>query len=217
MRTLDLLRNQDAPFRLLLLGAHCDDIEIGCGATILRLLGDHPNLRVDWAVFSSTPERAREANASAERFLVGAKEKRVRLSSFRNGSFPDAWADIKDEFEALKSEVEPDLILTHYHADLHQDHRTISELTWNTFRDHLILEYEVPKYDPDLGSPNFFVPVAPSVAAEKARNLVECFPSQASKHWFSEDLFLALMRLRGVHAAAESGYAEAFYARKLCI
>jgi LmbE family N-acetylglucosaminyl deacetylase len=216
MLTLDLVRDQGAEFRLLLLGAHCDDIEIGCGATILRLLAEHPNLSVDWAVFSSGEERAREANASAERFLAGAKEKRVRLRSFRNGYFPDAWADIKDEFEALKSEVEPDLIFTHYHADLHQDHRTISELTWNTFRNHLILEYEIPKYDPDMGSPNFFVPVDRSLAVEKAGILLECFPSQASKHWFSEDLFLSLMRLRGMHAAADSGYAEAFYARKVC-
>jgi LmbE family N-acetylglucosaminyl deacetylase len=216
MLKLDLVRDRRASFRLLLLGAHCDDIEIGCGATVLRLLREHPNLCVDWVIFSSDAERAREANASAERFLAGAKEKRIRVSSFRGGYFPDAWAEIKDEFEVLKSDVEPDVIFTHYHADLHQDHRTISELTWNTFRNHLILEYEVPKYDPDLGSPNFFFPVEPSMAREKARNLVECFPSQTSKHWFTEDLFCSLMRLRGVQSAAPGGYAEAFYSRKLC-
>lgn len=216
MLKIDLVRDHGAPFRLLLLGAHCDDIEIGCGATLLTWLRGHPNISVDWVVFSSDAVRAREASASANRFLEGAKEKRIRLEEFRNGYFPDQWAAIKDEFEALKAAVQPDLILTHYHGDLHQDHRIVSELTWNTFRDHLILEYEVPKYDPDLGSPNFFVRVDGSIASEKARNLVECFPSQASRHWFTEDLFLGLMRIRGMQSAASGGYAEAFYSRKLC-
>jgi LmbE family N-acetylglucosaminyl deacetylase len=210
---LSLVPDRETPFRILLLGAHCDDIEIGCGATVLRLLREYPNLCFDWVVFSSTPQRAREAQESAERFLAGAKEKRIVLKEFRNGYFPAEWARIKDDFEALKNEVSPDLVFTHHHRDLHQDHRTIAELTWNTFRDHLILEYEVPKYDPDLGSPNFFVRVDEAIAAEKARHLVECFPSQASKHWFTQDMFLGLLRLRGVQAA--SGYAEAFYARKL--
>jgi LmbE family N-acetylglucosaminyl deacetylase len=216
MLKLDLVGDPDQPFRILALGAHCDDIEIGCGGTLLQLLASHPNLCFDWVVFTSNPTRAREAEASAEHFLRGAKEKRVALKSFRNGYFPDEWARIKDEFEALKGAVKPDLIFTHYHRDDHQDHRTIAELTWNTFRDHLILEYEVPKYDSDLGNPNLFVPVAPERARAKAHALVEHFPSQASKHWFSEDTFLALLRLRGVQCAASEGFAEAFYARKLC-
>ena len=216
MLKLDLVRDSDAPFRILALGAHCDDIEIGCGGTLLSLLASHENLCFDWVVFTSNPVRAREAEASAELFLRGAKEKRVVVKQFRNGYFPDQWAAIKDDFEALKREVQPDLIFTHYQHDLHQDHRTIAELTWNTFRDHLILEYEIPKYDSDLGSPNFFVPVDAAHAREKARAIVAGFPSQAEKHWFTEDTFLALMRLRGIQSAASgAGYAEAFYAKKL--
>jgi len=212
---LDLVPNREEPFRVLCIGAHCDDIEIGCGGTLLTLLRDHPNLCFDWVVFSSNPVRAREAEHAAERFLQGAKEKRLEWKAFRNGYFPDQWAAIKDEFEALKARVQPDLIFTHYHGDLHQDHRTLSELTWNTFRDHLILEYEVPKYDPDLGSPNLFVEIDVTSARAKARTIFECFETQRSKHWFTEDTFLALARLRGVQAACASAYAEAFYARKL--
>jgi LmbE family N-acetylglucosaminyl deacetylase len=216
MLKLDLVRDPDAPFRILALGAHCDDIEIGCGGTLLSLLASYPNLCFDWVVFTSNPVRAREAEASAELFLRGAKEKRVVIKQFRNGYFPDQWARIKDDFEALKAEVKPDLIFTHYQQDLHQDHRTIAELTWNTFRDHTILEYEIPKYDSDLGSPNFFVPLDAQLASKKARAIVAGFPSQADKHWFTEDTFLALMRLRGIQSAASGGgYAEAFYAKKL--
>jgi len=216
MLTLDLVRDPNAPFRILALGAHCDDIEIGCGGTLLHLLASHENLCFDWVVFTSNAVRAREAEASAERFLRGAKEKRVAIKQFRNGYFPDQWAAIKDEFEALKGEVSPDLIFTHHQRDLHQDHRTIAELTWNTFRDHMILEYEIPKYDSDLGAPNFFVPLDAATARQKARAVVEAFPSQRDKHWFSEDTFLALTRLRGVQSAARSGHAEAFYAQKVC-
>jgi LmbE family N-acetylglucosaminyl deacetylase len=214
MLNLHLTRDPDAPLRVLALGAHCDDIEIGCGGSLLRLLREHRNLHVDWVVFSSSPVREKEARASAERFLEGAKGRRVVVHRFRNGYFPDEWAAIKDAFEALKTEASPDLILTHHHQDLHQDHRTVAELTWNTFRDHLVLEYEIPKYDPDLGSPNFFVRLDDAQAEQKARQIVAGFPSQAEKHWFSEDTFLALMRLRGVQSGAR--YAEAFYARKLC-
>ena len=217
MLKLDVVRDSDAPFRILALGAHCDDIEIGCGGTLLSLLASHENLCFDWVVFTSNPVRAREAEASAELFLRGAKEKRVVVKQFRNGYFPDQWAAIKDDFEALKREVNPDLIFTHYQHDLHQAHRTIAELTWNTFRDHLILEYEIPKYDSDLGAPNFYFPVEAAHAEKKARSIVAGFPSQADKHWFTEDTFLALMRLRGIQSAASgAGYAEAFYAKKLC-
>jgi LmbE family N-acetylglucosaminyl deacetylase len=216
MLSLDLVRDPNTPFRVLALGAHCDDIEIGCGATLLHLLERYPNLCFDWVVFTSNAVRAREAEAAAERFLRGAKEKRVVIKQFRNGYFPDQWARIKDDFEVLKGEVNPDLILTHHHQDAHQDHRTIAELTWNTFRDHLILEYEIPKYDSDLGSPNFFVPIDAATAQRKTRAVVECFPSQSDKHWFTEDTFLALLRLRGVQSAAATGFAEAFYARKIC-
>jgi len=138
------------------------------------------------------------------------------IRRFRNGYFPDQWARIKDEFETLKGEVRPDLIFTHHQRDLHQDHRMIAELTWNTFRDHLILEYEIPKFDSDLGSPNFFVPLDSAIARGKASSVVAGFPSQQGKHWWSEETFLALMRLRGVQSAASQGYAEAFYAQKIC-
>jgi LmbE family N-acetylglucosaminyl deacetylase len=208
-----LFRDLDAPLRVLALGAHCDDIEIGCGGTLLRLAEHHRHLHVDWVVFSSSPVREKEARASAERWLERAESKRIRVEQFRNGYFPDEWAAIKDAFESLKDEARPDLILTHHQQDLHQDHRTVSELTWNTFRDQLVLEYEIPKYDPDLGSPNFFVRLDDALAQRKARAIVAGFPSQADKHWFSEETFLALMRLRGVQCAER--YAEAFYARKL--
>jgi len=215
MLNLDLVRDPNAPFRILALGAHCDDIEIGCGGALLRLQREHRNLLVDWVVFSSSDVREKEARASAERFLDAAKAKRVVVHRFRNGYFPQEWAAIKDAFEALKGEVQPDLIFTHHHGDLHQDHRTIAELTWNTFRDHLVLEYEIPKYDPDLGSPNLDVRLDDSLAQRKAHDIVECYPSQADKHWFTEDTFLALMRLRGVQCGGRD--AEAFYARKVRI
>jgi LmbE family N-acetylglucosaminyl deacetylase len=215
LQTLDLFRDPDAPLRVLALGAHCDDIEIGCGGTLLRLLRQHRHLHVDWVVFSSGARREQEARASAERWLEGVKGKRVRVEQFRNGYFPDEWASIKDCFERLKRETAPDLVLTHHHQDLHQDHRTVAELTWNTFRDHLVLEYEVPKYDPDLGSPSFFVRLDDALAERKAREIVEAYPSQADKHWFTRDAFLALMRLRGVQCGAR--YAEGFYARKVCV
>ncbi len=214
MLNLDLVRDPDAPFRLLVIGAHCDDIEIGCGGTLMRMLREHRNLLVDWVVFSSSSVREKEARASAERVLEGAKSARIEVKQFHDGYFPGEWAAIKDAFRALRADVPPpDLILTHHHSDLHQDHRVISELTWNTFRDDLVLEYEIPKYDPDLGSPNFFIPLDETVAHRKAAHIVEAFPSQAEKHWFSEDTFLSLMRLRGVQCRAH--YAEAFYARKV--
>jgi LmbE family N-acetylglucosaminyl deacetylase len=171
-------------------------------------------VRVDWVVFSSSEVREREARASAERLLEGAKATRIRVLSFRNSFFPDEWAAIKTSFEEIKREVSPDLVLTHHQKDLHQDHRVIAELTWNSFRDHLVLEYEIPKYDPDLGSPNFFVPVDAAIAHRKAAHVVEAFPSQADKHWFCEETFLALMRLRGVQSGTR--YSEAFYAPKVC-
>ena len=211
MLTMELPR-LDRPLRLLCLGAHCDDIEIGCGGTILRWLAGPQQIDVDWVVFSGSEQRRSEALAAAERFLGGAHRKRVAVKTFRDGFFPDQWADIKADFESLKS-LQPDLILTHYHADLHQDHRTISDLTWNTFRDHLILEYEILKLDPDLGNPNLFVPLEPHLASAKAAALLECFASQRSKSCFTEDSFLSMMRIRGVQSGC-SRHAEGFYTRR---
>jgi len=199
---------------ILCLGAHCDDIEIGCGAAILRWAQENPQLQVHWVVLSSNTVRAQEARRSAELFLQGVVNKSVMIKEFRNGYFPYVGAQLKDYFEELKKSVNPDLILTHYGQDLHQDHRVTAELTWNTFRNHFILEYEIPKYDGGLGAPNFFIPASAEHCDAKVRHLLDCFGSEANKHWFTRETFLALMRLRGVECNAPSGYAEAFYCRK---
>ena len=204
----------DRPLRILCLGAHCDDIEIGCGATIRRLLRHKHGAEIAWHVFSSNEQRAKEARESASRFLDQAVSSYVDVQSFRNGYFPYVAGEIKDYFESLKDGLDPDIVLTHFRDDRHQDHRTISDLTWNTFRNHMILEYEIPKFDGDLGSPNFFVPASEEDANFKIENTLDCFASQISKDWFDERTFYALMRLRGVECNAESGLAEAFYVRK---
>ena len=214
MMELELGSSADKFGSILCLGAHCDDIEIGCGGTVLRWVKEHPNLSVTWVVLSSNTTREQEARASAERFLANAGQSKVIIKTFRNGYFPYVGAEIKDFFEQLKTEVSPDIVLTHYRDDRHQDHRQVSDLTWNTFRDHFILEYEIPKYDGDLGSPNFFVPLEQSVCEDKIAFMLDCFPSQVGKQWFSRETFLALMRLRGVESNAQDGYAEAFYCRK---
>jgi LmbE family N-acetylglucosaminyl deacetylase len=199
---------------ILCLGAHCDDIEIGCGGSILRWIAEFSQLSFVWVVMSSNAVREQEARASAKRFLKGTTQNRIIIKTFKNGYFPFVGAEIKDFFETLKVEVSPDVIFTHYREDRHQDHRVVSDLTWNTFRDHFILEYEIPKYDGDLGVPNLFVSLEQSVCAEKVESILDCFPSQAGKQWFNRDTFIALMRLRGVEASSASGYAEAFYCRK---
>ena len=199
--------------RLLFLGAHSDDIEIGCGGTILRLTKQNPGLEIVWVVFSADGSRRREARSGAQLFLKDAGQSRVVLKKFRNGFFPVQGELIKESFETLKRSFSPDIVFTHYREDRHQDHRLLSDLTWNTFRDHLILEYEIPKYDGDLGIPNLFVPLDEAVCRRKARDLCRIFSTQKRKHWFSEDTFLALMRLRGIECA--SRYAEAFHCRKI--
>jgi len=200
---------------ILCLGAHSDDIEIGCGGTLLRLAESHPDCQVVWVVFSSGKPRRQEALLSARQFLSKVQRKTVIVKSFRASYFPYAGARIKEFFEILKKRWNPDIIFTHYRQDLHQDHRTISELTWNTFRNHLILEYEIPKYDGDLGSPNFFVHLDEAHCRMKSRLLIESFKSQRSKPWFTEDVFLGLLRLRGMESNASARYAEAFYCRKM--
>jgi len=205
------------PYNLLCLGSHCDDIEIGCGGTVLHLLDRYPNASVHWVVFSSDKQRAAEARAAAAVFLKGAKSKKVVVKNYRDAFFPALGKRIKEDFEKLKREFQPDVIFTHYRHDLHQDHRTICELTWNTFRNHLILEYEIPKYDGDFGTPNFFVPLEESVCRRKIDAVVNSFLSQQKKHWFEEETFFATLRLRGLECASPTRYAEAFYCRKLVL
>ncbi len=203
------------PRRVLVVGAHADDVEIGCGGTILTLVRKCPDLQLTWVVLAASGEREREAHASAHAFANGAALD-VRLFGFRDGFFPSVVGDIKTRFEELKP-LEPDLILTHTRDDLHQDHRLACELTWNTFRDQLILEYEVPKWDGDLGRPNVFVPLTAETAETKVRLLHEHFRSQRDKDWFDAETFNGLMRLRGLEIRAEERFAEAFVGRKLGI
>jgi LmbE family N-acetylglucosaminyl deacetylase len=216
MLPLSLPQNGTTPLKALCLGSHSDDIEIGCGGTILRLLSAHSNLEVVWVVFSSNKEREQEARHSAELFLEPAKKKEILIKDFRDGFFPFDGAEIKSCFEGLKR-TSPDLIFTHNRHDAHQDHRLIEQMTWNTFRNHLILEYEIPKYDGDMGQPNFFVPLEQDIYQKKIRYLMEAFQTQRSKRWFEPETFLALLRLRGMECVAPSGYAEAFYCRKLVL
>jgi LmbE family N-acetylglucosaminyl deacetylase len=217
MLNLILGKPAGAAYRLLCLGAHADDIEIGCGGTILSLLKQYHHLIIRWIVFSANEERAREAQASAEAFLEGARDKEITVKNYRDGFFPFVGAQIKDDFESLKRKFSPDLVLTHYRKDRHQDHRLISDLTWNTFRNHLILEYEIPKFDGDLGCPNFFVPLEEWICSRKVRNLVQSFQSQEEKQWFEEETFFAILRLRGMEANSPTRFAEAFYCRKLVL
>jgi LmbE family N-acetylglucosaminyl deacetylase len=202
---------------VLCLGAHCDDLEIGCGGTILKLAEGQNPPAFTWVVFSSDATREAEALQGACTVLPKASRSRVIIKKFRDGFLPYEGSLVKEAFEELKELVSPDLILTHYRGDLHQDHQLISDLTWNTFRDHLILEYEIPKYDGDLGSPNIFVPLDESLCLEKIDTILTSFPSQAGKQWFSGDLFRSLLRLRGMECNAPSRYAEAFYCRKLTV
>jgi LmbE family N-acetylglucosaminyl deacetylase len=218
MHNLPLLDGKNKTFSILCLGAHGDDIEIGCGGTILRLLKECPNLSVHWVVFSvaSNPQRECEICGSADAFLQNAKKKIV-IKHFRDGFFPFVGTQAKEFFEQLKNEFDPDLIFTHYRDDLHQDHRLISSLTWNTFRDNLILEYEIPKYDGGLGSPNFFVPLSEKICKRKLEYLLKYFGTQKAKHWFTKDVFLSMLRIRGLECNSPSNYAEAFYSHKLVI
>jgi len=217
MLTLTLARQHGAVTKILCLGAHSDDIEIGCGGTILRWLAEYPSAEVYWIVMGASGERRAEAVQSANLFLADARRKEIVIKEFRDGYFPYMGAEIKDFFEELKRKYAPDIVLTHYREDLHQDHRLVSELTWNTFRSQLILEYEIVKYDGDLGAPNFFVHLTESVAQRKIRTILECFQSQKTKSWFTEDVFSSILRLRGIECRAVSGFAEAFHARKLVL
>ncbi len=203
--------------RVLVVGSHADDIEIGCGGTLLTLTRMVPELEVDWLVLAAPGERGEEARASAGVFLSAAGASRLEIHGFRDGFLPYVGDEVKDLFEDLKSRVDPQVVFTHTREDLHQDHRLVCELTWNTFRSHLILEYEIPKVDGDLGRPNLYVPLSEAVAAEKVSLLEHHFPSQRGKHWFDRETFMGLMRLRGMESVAPERYAEAFTCRKVLV
>jgi len=198
----------------LFLGAHCDDIEIGCGGTIQRIVAANPHVQIQWVTLSSDPIREKEARAAAGRLLNGATHAAVSIESFKNSFFPYCGADIKAYFERLKRVIDPDVVFTHYRQDLHQDHRVVNELTWNTYRNHLILEYEIPKFDGDLGAPNGFSPLTRAQLDVKTDVILQCFESQRDKSWFTRSTFEAIARLRGIECNAPDGFAEAFYVRK---
>ncbi len=204
-----------APANILCIGAHSDDIEIGCGGAILRLVQAFPESCFVWLVLSAEGERAVEARESSNAFLANVAEKKVLIHSFRDGYFPYQGDRIKDVFESMKNKFSPDLIFTHSRNDLHQDHRMVSDLTWNTFRNHLILEYEIPKYDGDLGAPNFFVLLDEGVCRKKVGHIISHFRTQKANHWFHEETFWSLLRIRGLESNAPDGYAEGFYCRKM--
>jgi LmbE family N-acetylglucosaminyl deacetylase len=216
MKLLDLAGSGER-LSVLCLGAHADDIEIGAGATILGWIERGIRLDVHWAVLSATGRRADEAHASAKKFLAKAAGATIDLAAFKDGFFPYQGAEIKAWFEALKTRAAPDVILSHSRNDAHQDHREVSQLTWNTFRDHLILEYEIPKWDGDLGRPNVYIPATTTAMARKVELLLERFGSQRSKDWFDAQTFTGLARLRGNECRAPDGLAEAFHVRKLTL
>jgi LmbE family N-acetylglucosaminyl deacetylase len=205
------------PLKVLFLGAHSDDIEIGCGGTVLELLRARPDVEIRWVVFSAAGVRATEARASARRFIGKRAAMAVELHEFRDGFFPVQFEAIKKSFEAIARAFPADLVFTHRREDRHQDHRVVSDLAWNTFRRAMILEYEIPKWDGDLGIANCFVPLSAGVAKKKVRLLMEAFASQRSKDWFDEETFRGLARLRGVECRAPSGFAEAFSGRKITL
>lgn len=205
------------PLRILCLGAHADDIEIGCGGTLLRLLETYAATQVDWVVFASNEGREAEARRAAEAMLSDAGSADVEVFAFEDGFLPYQGEAVKRCFEELKARCTPDLILTHFEGDRHQDHRLVNELTWNTFRDHAILEYEVPKFDGDLGNPSVFVPLSRETLDRKIEVLQTWYQSQRTKRWFDPDVFRSLCRIRGMECQSPSGYAEAFYARKLVL
>lgn len=214
---LGLNINNDRELKILCLGAHPDDIEIGCGGTLFSMLEKYKRAHVDWVVFSSENTREEEARISANIFLEHAATINVKINKFRNGFFPYIGAEIKEYFESIKNNISPDIIFTHYREDLHQDHRIISDLTWNTFRNHFILEYEIPKWDGDLGRPNVFMPLNEFVCKNKIANILSVFKTQASKHWFNESLLYSVLRLRGMECVSPTGYAEAYYCKKMAI
>jgi len=217
MLKFELDKPKDKDLNILCLGAHSDDIEIGCGGTILKLLSEYSHARVHWIVFSATKKRSEEAKVSAKHFLAKASQKKIEIKKFRESFFPYIGAEIKETFEKLKQKVSPDIIFTHYRHDLHQDHRLVCELTWNTFRDNLILEYEVIKYDGHLSKPNCYFWLNEEICKNKISYIMNFFKSQNKRSWFSEESFSSILRLRGIESNSPGGYSEGFTCRKICL
>ena len=217
MLDLSLSVPKGLPLKALFLGAHSDDIEIGCGATIRQWLSAGVSLDATWVVLCAEDERAEEARRSAGDFLLGAASSRVVIGGFRDSFLPYLGGAVKDFYETLKAYPAPDVIFTHRRDDLHQDHRLTCELTYNTFRDHQVLEYEIPKWDGDMGAPNAFVCVGETAARHKVDLVMRHFGTQRGKDWFDRETFLGLMRLRGMECRAPARYAEAFYLHKAVI
>jgi len=217
MKSLLFERPENRPFRILTLGAHCDDIAIGCGGALLHLVETNPDAEVWWVVFASTDVRLQEEADAAERFLERVGKKQIIIKQWQDGHLPYYASEIKNYFEGMKHLFSPDIIFTHFRHDGHQDHRIISELTLNTYRNHLVLEYEIPKYDGDFGSPNLYMPLTDLECRTKVETVMNCYASQREKHWFAADVFLGLARIRGMEAGGTTNYAEGFYSRKLCL
>jgi LmbE family N-acetylglucosaminyl deacetylase len=217
MLPLRFSHDPKADLQILCLGAHSDDIEIGCGGTLMQLAAEYPNAAFHWVVFSSGPEREREAHESAALFLKNVRNGKVVVKDFRGSFFPFIGGEIKDYFEEIKTSMSPDVIFTHQRNDLHQDHLVVNQLTWNTFRNHLILEYEICKYDGDLGNPNVFMHLSADTCRQKVDYILSAFKTQKDRAWFTEDTFLSMMRIRGVECNSPSRYAEAFYCRKMVL
>jgi len=216
MHKINFFSNIQKP-KILCLGAHADDIEIGCGGTILRLVQEYPEAQFYWVAFLGESLRANEAHRSAENFLSDINSKIIDVQSFKDSYFPFVGAAIKDHFIILKKTFDPDIIFTHFTKDAHQDHRLIGELTWTAFRNHLIMEYEIAKYDADLGIPNLYVHLKKNLVQKKISNICTLFKSQSEKEWFGEESFRSLMRIRGLESNSPSKYSEAFYCRKVVV
>ena len=217
MQKLNLVNCNSQILKILCIGAHSDDIEIGCGGSILRLLTEYKDVEVYWLVLGSSGQRDKEAVESANKFLAKARKKHIVIKNFKNSFFPYKGAEIKSFFEKILKRVSPDIIFTHYRHDLHQDHRLVSELTWNTFRDHLILEYEIIKYDGDIGIPNLFIHLDNDICHHKINIIMESFQTQSDKDWFTKDAFFSILRIRGIESKSPGKYAEAFYCRKVIL
>jgi LmbE family N-acetylglucosaminyl deacetylase len=215
MLNLILDSSKQQALRVLCIGAHCDDIEIGCGATLRALQGSGRKPVIDWVVLSGGAERRKEAQRSMRLLVKPRCRGELQFGQFPDGQFPAAYAEIKRFFESIKSKPGADLILCHQRDDRHQDHRVVNEMVWSTFRDHVVLEYEIPKWDGDLGQPNVYVPIDAKDANAKVEALMKSYPSQANKDWYTRDTFMTMLRLRGLECRSPSGYAEAFHGRKL--